>query len=306
MLEFLKKHKTGILGTIIFHGILALLFVFFGFSTPLPLPAEKGIMINFGNTRDASGAEELQENAIQKSSQTESQESREEQSQSPNREKQTSQEETSSQKEEDIATQDFEDAPAMDQKEEKTKKQQEKENQPTEKEEEQQEQETQPTDTEQEEQQESQQQEEETQPEREVNENALYPGQSTEESGESEGETEGSGNQGRESGSPLSDNHANIDSQGMGGIDFSLQGRNPESLPKPDYNYQVEGKVVVEITVDKYGNVTKAVSGVKGSTTLNDKLLNAAKKAALKAKFDRKSDAPAYQKGTITYFFRLQ
>ena len=92
----------------------------------------------------------------------------------------------------------------------------------------------------------------------------------------------------------------------MGGIDFSLEGRNPESLPKPEYNYQVEGKVVVEITVDKYGNVTKAEAGMKGSTTLNDKLLRAARKAALNAKFDPKPDAPAYQKGTITYYFRLQ
>ena len=93
---------------------------------------------------------------------------------------------------------------------------------------------------------------------------------------------------------------------GTNGTSFSLAGRNPESLPKPEYKYQIEGKVVVEITVDKQGNVTDAVPGVKGSTTLNEQLLSAAKKAALKAKFDKKPDAPSYQKGTITYFFRLQ
>lgn len=291
MLEFFRKHKKGILGTIIFHGILVLLFVFFGFSTPLPLPGEQGIMINFGNTRDASGAAELQESVVEEetSTQRESQITQQEQQQTTARDNQVSQEETTTQEEEDVATQDFEEAPAMDQKEEKTQEQQEEETQPAERQQESQE-----------------QQEEDSQPEREVNENALYPGRSTQESGESEGETEGSGNQGRESGSPLSDNHANIDSRGMGGIDFSLKGRNPESLPKPDYNYQVEGKVVVEITVDKNGNVTKAVAGVRGSTTLNDKLLDAAKKAAMKAQFDRKPDAPAYQKGTITYYFRLQ
>ena len=92
----------------------------------------------------------------------------------------------------------------------------------------------------------------------------------------------------------------------MGGIDFSLKGRNPESLPKPEYNYPVEGKVVVEITVDRRGNVTKAEAGMKGSTTLNDNLLRAARKAALNARFDPKTDAPAFQKGTITYYFRLQ
>jgi len=48
------------------------------------------------------------------------------------------------------------------------------------------------------------------------------------------------------------------------------------------------------------------VPGVKGSTTLDANLLAAAKRAALKAKFDKKPDAPAYQKGTITYYFKLQ
>ena len=87
------------------------------------------------------------------------------------------------------------------------------------------------------------------------------------------------------------------------GILFSLEGRTPQSLPKPEYNYQVEGIVVVEVTVDLNGNVTTANPGVKGSTTLNEHLMAAAKKAALAAKFDRKPDAPAFQKGTITYNF---
>jgi len=64
--------------------------------------------------------------------------------------------------------------------------------------------------------------------------------------------------------------------------------------------------VVVEVTVDQNGKVTKAVPGVKGSTTLDEYLLQSAKEAALKAVFDLKLDAPAYQKGTITYFFKLK
>ena len=63
---------------------------------------------------------------------------------------------------------------------------------------------------------------------------------------------------------------------------------------------------MVEVTVDRLGNVTYANPGVKGSTTLDEYLLKSAKKAALGAKFDRKSGAPAYQKGTITYYFKLQ
>ncbi|PLX11465.1 MAG: hypothetical protein C0597_15065 [Marinilabiliales bacterium] len=128
----------------------------------------------------------------------------------------------------------------------------------------------------------------------------------TNDSNSSEGETQGDKNQGSTTGSVDSQNHVGGESMGTSGTSFSLSGRNPESLPKPDYNYQIEGKVVVEITVDKYGNVTNANPGVKGSTTLDANLLAAAKKAALRAKFDKKPDAPAYQKGTITYFFRLQ
>lgn len=89
------------------------------------------------------------------------------------------------------------------------------------------------------------------------------------------------------------------------GISFSLEGRNILHLQKPDYDYQSEGKVVVEITVDKNGKVTKAISGVKGSTTLDANLLEAAQKAALQSKFNAKPDATV-QKGTITYRFVLQ
>ncbi|NJM14151.1 MAG: hypothetical protein HC896_01085 [Bacteroidales bacterium] len=61
----------------------------------------------------------------------------------------------------------------------------------------------------------------------------------------------------------------------------------------------------MEITVDKNGNVTNAVPGVKGSTTLNRYLLSEAKKAAMRSKFDQAPNAPAYQQGTVTYRFIL-
>ena len=41
-------------------------------------------------------------------------------------------------------------------------------------------------------------------------------------------------------------------------------------------------------------------------TTLDENLLKAAKDAAILARFDRKPDAPAFQKGTITYIFMLR
>jgi colicin import membrane protein len=271
MSNYIRKHKAGIIGTIIFHVIIGAIFMIFGYSTPLPLPDEEGILINFGDSDDGFGQVEPQysESAEQESTE-ESQES--------------VPETTSSESEDGSMTQDYEEAPSVnEQGEQKEETEQETQNETV---------------------------EEETQEEKEertVNENALFPGRNrNSDDNSSEGETEGQGNQGSTTGSVDSQNHTGGESMGTSGTSFSLAGRNPESLPKPEYKYQIEGKVVVEITVDKYGNVTSAVPGVKGSTTLDANLLTAAKKAALKAKFDKKPDAPAYQKGTITYFFRLQ
>ncbi|PKP04377.1 MAG: hypothetical protein CVU11_04950 [Bacteroidetes bacterium HGW-Bacteroidetes-6] len=61
--------------------------------------------------------------------------------------------------------------------------------------------------------------------------------------------------------------------------------------------------MVVTIWVDKQGNVTRAEPGAIGTTVSNPTLWNAAKTAALQAKFDVNNDAPEVQKGTITYNF---
>ena len=53
--NYYKEHKKGIIGTIIFHAIIVTIFVFLGYSTPLPLPDEEGILINFGNSDEGFG-----------------------------------------------------------------------------------------------------------------------------------------------------------------------------------------------------------------------------------------------------------
>jgi TonB family protein len=93
---------------------------------------------------------------------------------------------------------------------------------------------------------------------------------------------------------------------GKGGPRYSLTNRKANSIPVPRAAFQEDGKVVVEITVDKNGNVIKAKPGVKGSTTSNPNLLDIARRAAMSAKFNPSSDAPEEQKGTITYNFILK
>lgn len=77
------------------------------------------------------------------------------------------------------------------------------------------------------------------------------------------------------------------------------------TLPRPAYGVQASGKVVVEIWVDQYGTVQKAVAGAEGTTVTDKTLWQAARKAALGAHFNMSADAPALQKGTITYIFKL-
>lgn len=90
------------------------------------------------------------------------------------------------------------------------------------------------------------------------------------------------------------------------GISFTLAGRTPISLYKPYDTSQETGKVVVDVTVDKYGKVTYANPGARGSTTTSSNLYRKAKEAALKAKFSVNPEAEEQQRGTITFIFLVE
>ena len=86
-----------------------------------------------------------------------------------------------------------------------------------------------------------------------------------------------------------------------------LEGRGTEgSLPRPSYNVQKSGTVVVTIWVDNYGKVVKAQAGADGTTVTDKNLWAAARNAAMGTRFKQKMDAPAMQQGTITYVFKLK
>jgi outer membrane biosynthesis protein TonB len=121
-----------------------------------------------------------------------------------------------------------------------------------------------------------------------------------------EGITGGKGNQGVPAGSVDSQNRGDGSGLGDKGISYDLQGRGFQKLPLPKYDYQGEGKVVVDVSVDRSGKVIQAIPGARGSNTLDEYLLKVAKDAALEAQFDQKPDAPPVQKGTITYIFILK
>jgi TonB family protein len=87
------------------------------------------------------------------------------------------------------------------------------------------------------------------------------------------------------------------------GISFTLQGRGGISLPKPAYNSDEQGKVVVTIFVNREGKVTRARAGAKGTSTTDQQLWTQAEIAARRAVFAPSANAPEEQTGTITYKF---
>ena len=112
------------------------------------------------------------------------------------------------------------------------------------------------------------------------------------------------GNQGAKTGTANAKNYGPGGGAGNG-PSYSLSGRSALSLPQPNYPGEDEGVVVVQVTVNKYGKVTKAIPGAKGTNTSDADLWAAAKKAAMAARFNLDDKAPAFQQGTITYRFVL-
>ncbi|MDI9310564.1 MAG: hypothetical protein QM535_10140 [Limnohabitans sp.] len=90
-----------------------------------------------------------------------------------------------------------------------------------------------------------------------------------------------------------------------GGSGYSLGNRKALSKPQPNYTCNEEGKVVVEVTVDKNGNTISANPGIKGTTNTASCLLQQAKIAAMNTKWQSSADAPERQVGKIVYMFSL-
>ena len=288
MFSYLIEHRRGIIGTLLIHGVLIAVFILFGFSSR-QVPTEEGLLINFGTTDEGSGIIEPAMNTSMPQSSS--------QDASPAAPAETDKEE--------ILTQPFEETAAVETAKkvpvvkQKSAEEIEAERQRLLEAERQKQLEL-----------ERQRKEEEQRRIAEINsrvKNAFASGKNAQENTSTgEGTTGGTGNQGKVDGSVDSPVHGEGSGLGQEGIGFTLEGRTPQTLTRPEYKSQKEGRVVVEITVDRNGTVTQAIPGIKGSSTLDEYLLSVARKAALSSKFDKKPDAPAFQKGTITYNFILE
>jgi colicin import membrane protein len=283
------EHGKGLAGTIIIHLVLLLLLVFVSFSVPPPPEFEEGIIVNFGTDDTGLGMVEPSTPAGQTETVPPP----------PSTERIKAEEEP-------LLTQNDEEAPEVkkiDPDAEK-KKMEKAEAERIRKE-------ALVVERKRKEQEETERKRIEAEQQRQADiinrtKNALAGSKNAGTNTTSEGITGGPGNQGVTSGSVDSKVRGDGGGTGNSGISYNLQGRGFQKLPTPKYDYQGEGRVVVEVSVDREGKVIQAIPGSKGSTTLDEYLLKVAKDAALEARFEAKPEAPAVQKGTITYNFILK
>lgn len=259
-----KDKITAGLGTLLFHALMVLTLLLFAFRTPLPLPGEEGVEVNLGMYNQGMGKTQPVEPEPQPAPIP------------------TPQPESSDNKD-DIATQDDDDGFAIKENDGNKESEDNKENDKKEEPEEKPIEETKPIEKPQ------------------VNQRAIYKGNTNSQNGSSEGITGQPGDQGSPNGLTNINRYEGQGGKGNG-PSYSLGGRGVKSFGALPDDVHEEGNVVIAITVDKDGNVTSAEI-TKGTTITNSLMREYAKKAALNSKFSSDPSASDLQKGTITYTF---
>lgn len=272
-----QNKVKGILGTIIIHILIVVALFYLALRTPLPLPEEEGVEVDLGYSIQGVGnvqpdqPEQLQTYTPPPPQNTE----------------------ISAPVRTEILTQDTEDAPALPSTEKPKKKPIER---PTERQIDRPRQEPAP-----------QQPTEVVEPPKpQVNQRALFKGSTSgSENAGSEGNTGQEGDQGRPDG--LRDVKRYDGQGGKGnGPSFSLGGRGAKFLKEPSRDFKEQGDIVVDIWVDRNGNVARAEISVRGTTIVDQKMRGEAINAALNSIFTQDAQAAALQKGTITYTFIIK
>ena len=139
-------------------------------------------------------------------------------------------------------------------------------------------------------------------PKPQVNDRALFKGSNNPQAGGSEGITGQPGDQGKPNG--LAGVRKYDGNGGKGnGTGYDLGGRGAKSLHRPDNDFSEEGKVVVDIWVNRAGQVVRAEVAKKGTDIINNEMRQKAVQAAKRSTFAADPDAPEEQHGTITYTF---
>lgn len=134
---------------------------------------------------------------------------------------------------------------------------------------------------------------------------ALFKGKKNNGTGTGDGNTKVPGNQGKENGSVLSNSYEG-DGNGNGGLALNLDGRRFMIKPSISDKGQLAGKIVVQISVNKDGEIIDARPGVRGTTITNSELWAKCEKAVRSSKLNALASAPDIQVGTVVFTFILK
>ena len=114
------------------------------------------------------------------------------------------------------------------------------------------------------------------------------------------------GYQGQIDGSQYANSYYGSGGGSGSGKGWGLNGRFIASQGKVPQNCNEEGRVVVQIEVDRSGRVVKATAGVKGTTNSAPCLLDAARKTAAMYRWNTDENAPIRQIGFLIVNFQLR
>ncbi|MBT8256853.1 MAG: energy transducer TonB [Bacteroidia bacterium] len=119
-----------------------------------------------------------------------------------------------------------------------------------------------------------------------------------------EGDDDRAGDKGQIDGDPYAPSYFGQPGTGSGGVGYGLNGRGRPTKKKFVPDCDEEGRVVVEVHVDRGGRVVNAVPGKRGTTGAYC-LYDAAKKTALSYKWPADSKAPSKQIGFVVVNFTV-
>jgi periplasmic protein TonB len=265
-----RHEKKSFAITTVLHVLLILLLLFFGF-TYLDPPPESGIAINFGTSNVGSGIEQPTEPV-----KAAPQESRPEVTPVENSIK------------DEVVTQEVEEAPVIEKKKEDPiiqkveKKPVKKVEEPVKK--------------------------PDPKPDKSTSDalSSILNGPVSEgKANGGEGDDQLAGDKGSPDGDPDAKAYYGTGMGLDGDGNYRLGGRRALNKQKFVQDCNESGVVVVQIEVNRSGQVVRATPGVKGTTNNAACLTDPAKRAALATTFNSDSNAPATQVGTIIYNFKL-
>jgi hypothetical protein len=120
-----------------------------------------------------------------------------------------------------------------------------------------------------------------------------------------EGSDDTAGDKGQLDGNPYASSYFGGSGPGKGGVGYGLNGRGTPTREIYKQNCNEYGLVIVQIEVNRSGEVIKAEPGIKGTTNTHPCLLEPAKKIALSHKWPPDPNAPARQIGFVSINFSI-